>query len=196
MPSEDEILETQLWTFAAYAQRLSHCIEYRYMTPDGVEYQLKEVVDLSAELHKKVIIVLEQVPYGAQDTAVEAQSSEGDVQSSRPDGLDREVAASARPAAASSGGAEGRGGRAVRKSDNGENGSSQTDGDTTGHQGSARLILSEIRDLVDRIGYLVATEASPSEIQDEIGKCGGRVEVLDEVLTNIEYELKDMLKVR
>lgn len=105
MPSDDEILETKLWTVAKYLRELSGHIDYRYHTADGVEYQLREVIDLSPELHKKVIIVLEQPPY-AQGTAVAAQSSEGDVRSGGHTGQPRAHASSVGPTTSHSGGPE------------------------------------------------------------------------------------------
>lgn len=105
MPSEDEILETKLYTLAKHLRDLPHCVDIRYMAADGMEYVIKEVIDLSAELHKKVIIVLEQ-PHGTEDTTVEAQSREGDVSGSGHTERSRAHASSVGPTTSHSGGPE------------------------------------------------------------------------------------------
>lgn len=129
MPNEAEILATKLWTLAKYLKEFPGLVEIYYMNAGGIEYKMKDVIDLSDELHPKVIIILEQPQLEAativteereapeviaeflrrvesgelnveQDTAVEAEPSEGDVRSGGSAGQPGPDAASAGSATA------------------------------------------------------------------------------------------------
>jgi hypothetical protein len=142
MPSEDEVLETKLWTFAKYAKELSSCIEYRYLAPNGMEYLLKEVIDLSPELHKKVIIILEQSPYGSEDSAVGTQSGEGAVSGSGPDKLDRPSDTPAGSEVDDRRSSEDRGG-GLRFTLDAPDGEEEADADSDPRQGTERVSWSD-----------------------------------------------------
>ncbi len=62
------------------------------------------------------------------------------------------------------------------------------------------MILSEIRDMLSRVVRTVDLDRLDTanldgpKLADDLDAVVAKVEVLDEVLTDIEYELKDMLR--
>lgn len=106
MPTDEQVLATKLWTLAKYLREHKELVEIFYQEAGGRRYDITDVIDLSDELHPKVIIVMERHLYGQQDTAVEEESRKGDVPSGGHSGQPRAHSSSTGPTTSHSGGPE------------------------------------------------------------------------------------------